>query len=297
MMIKSILLSTALVFSLGFVNAQTIPNADFENWTNAGSYENPDGWGTFNPATSIMSVYTATKGTPGSSGASYLKLTSKMVATTVVNGMAVSGTINTSTMSFAGFPMTGRPTSLNGKWQHMIYGNSQGMISVTLSRWDAGTSTQVIVGGGNVDLTGMAMSWANFSIPIHYIEGSNPDTCLIIMQASGDTPAVNDYLWVDNLAFSGSSTGLQHVANSLGDVKAYPNPANETLHIALSLAETQSVKMEILDLAGKVVAAKDCGSLSGVSTQTLEMTALGKGIYFVKVSTTDATEIRKIAVQ
>ncbi|MES2779453.1 MAG: hypothetical protein V4651_06095, partial [Bacteroidota bacterium] len=62
MMIKSILFSTALTLTVIVSNAQTIPNASFESWTNSGTYETPDGWATLNAMTSPASVYTATKG-------------------------------------------------------------------------------------------------------------------------------------------------------------------------------------------------------------------------------------------
>lgn len=53
-----------------------LPNPGFETWTNMGTYENPDGWATLNDLTTMSGIYTATKGTPGSPGSSYLKLTS-----------------------------------------------------------------------------------------------------------------------------------------------------------------------------------------------------------------------------
>ncbi|MBI1836487.1 MAG: hypothetical protein HYR91_04405 [Flavobacteriia bacterium] len=150
-----------------------IPNNGFENWTSMGSYSNPDGWATLNDVTAASSVYTATKGTPGNVGASYLKLTSKTVGPTVVNGIAVSGTINPTTMQpSAGFPYTGQPVSLTGKWQHMIFGSSQGSVSVTLTKWNTTTNQRDIVASGSQTLSGMAMSWASFTINLNYVSGS-----------------------------------------------------------------------------------------------------------------------------
>ena len=51
-----------------------------------------------NNMSSIASVYTAEKGTPGSPGTAYLKLTSKMVGPAVMNGVAVSGVLDSMTM-------------------------------------------------------------------------------------------------------------------------------------------------------------------------------------------------------
>lgn len=95
------------------------------------------------------------------------------------------------------------PANFTGKWQHMIYGSSQGSIQVTLTRWDSGMGMRMPkLLQGNVTLSGMAITWANFTIPLTYTDGNNPGFCIIVMKASGSNPTNNDYLWVDNLAFS-----------------------------------------------------------------------------------------------
>lgn len=91
---KTIIFTIAvLTASINNIFAQ-IPNSGFETWMSMGTYENPDGWATPNDFTTSAGVYTAEKGTPGSPGSSYLKLTSKTVGSTVVNGIAVSGVID-----------------------------------------------------------------------------------------------------------------------------------------------------------------------------------------------------------
>ena len=97
-------LAIASFFLLLDSNAQTIPNGGFENWSMPNGYNVPDSWATLNDLTAPLTVYTCTKGTPGSPGASYLKLTSKSVAGIgVVPGVAVSGSLNSSSFFiFAG---------------------------------------------------------------------------------------------------------------------------------------------------------------------------------------------------
>ncbi len=172
-----------------------IPNSGFENWTAVSTYSVPNGWGTLNNTTTLAGVYTVTKATPGSPGASYMKITSKTVATSVVGGIAVSGVLDSMTMMpKSGFAYNMRPANFTGKWQHMIYGSSQGSIQVTLTRWDSGMGMRMPVASGNVTLSGMAMAWANFTIPLTYTDGNNPDSCIIVMKASGSNPTNNDYL-------------------------------------------------------------------------------------------------------
>lgn len=249
---KNLILGLSLLItSTHFAFAQ-IPNSGFETWTNMGSYFNPESWATLNNSTSIMGVYTATKGTPGSPGSSYLKLTSKTVSSSTVNGIAVCGTLDSTTMlPKGGFPMNSRPLNLTGKWQHMIFGSSQGSISVYLTRWDSGTNSQIAVASGSVTLSGMAMSWANFSIPLIYSDGGNPDSCIIFLKASGNNPTNNDYLWVDNLSFTGTVTGV----SSLNPDDHFLSVKDEDgiLNLTVQSKVAEKVQIEILNVNGQLL--------------------------------------------
>lgn len=294
---KTILSIISVVAFIASAMAQ-IPNPGFESFTTVGAYEVPNGWGTMNNTTAIASIYTATKGTPGSPGASYLKLTSKTVSSTVVNGIAVSGVLDSITMMpKSGFAYNMRPASLTGKWQHMIYGSSQGSIQVTLTRWDTGMNMRMPVASGTVTLSGMAMSWANFTIPLTYVDGNNPDTCIIVMKASGSTPTNNDYLWVDNLAFSGSVTGIENHASFVTNMVVFPNPSTETINVNLNLKSSQKVSIELTDITGKLILTKDAGTLTGESKQMLNVTGVSKGTYLVRIVADAGTEVRKIVIE
>ncbi|HSH64298.1 MAG TPA: T9SS type A sorting domain-containing protein, partial [Bacteroidia bacterium] len=246
----------------------------------------------------VASVYTATKGTPGSPGAAYLKLTSKTVSTTVVNGIAVSGVLDSITMMpKTGFAFNTRPANFTGKWQHMIYGSSQGSIQVTLTRWDTGLNQRITVATANQTLSGMAMSWANFTIPFTYLDGNNPDTCIIVLKASGSAPTNNDYLWVDNLAFSGTVTGIEKYDSFLSNMIIYPNPSTESITLNLNLKSPQQITIEITDLTGKLIRSRNVGTLQGETIQTINVSGVAKGTYTMRVVGEQGIEVRKIILE
>jgi hypothetical protein len=186
-------------------NAQnTIPNNGFENWTSMGTYNNPEAWSCLNDMTATMSTYTCLKGTPGSVGSAYLKLSSKTVTGLgVVPGIAVCGTIDAVTMQpTSGFAFSIRPQSFTGKWQYMASGADQGFIGVALTKWNTTSMMRDTVAYAYQALSGMAMSWANFTIPMTYMNGDDPDSCIIILSASraNNVAAVaGSYLYVDEL--------------------------------------------------------------------------------------------------
>ena len=275
-----------------------IPNFSFENWTSIGSYEVPNQWGTLNNTTKTFSVYTATKATPGNPGNYYLKITSTTIGTSVAPGIAVSGVLDSINMKAkSGFPYSMQPAAFTGRWQHMIYGTSQGSLRAVLTKWNTGLNKRDTIALAAQLLSGMAMSWANFSINFVYFSGVAPDSCIIDLRASGNTPTDQDYLWVDNLAFTGSVAGINNQKSLLNYILMYPNPATEEIKISLNLKKAQTIKFEILDITGKVIFSKNADTPLGESLQTISVAELVKGIYFIKVLGEESSEIRKIVIQ
>ncbi len=295
---KLILCTSIAVLAVSNLSVAQIPNSGFESWTNMGTYSNPDGWGTMNNTTAIASVFTATKGTPGNPGTAYLMLTSQTVGAAVVNGIAVSGKLDSITMQpISGFAFNQRPQKFTGKWQHMIYGSSQGSISVKLTKWNIGTNSRETVATANQALSGMAMSWAAFTINFTYLTGNAPDTCIIVLKASGSSPTVDDYLWVDNLAFTGVVAGIENQKNFLNNILIYPNPSSKNIIVNLNLKTAEETTFDLLDLTGKIISSKTETLPQGESTQTIDISGIAKGSYLLKVNTKMGTETRKVIVE
>jgi Secretion system C-terminal sorting domain len=288
--------SLALVLITSSAVAQ-IPNNGFENWSTMGTYENPDSWGTLNNTTAMASVFTATKGTPGSPGASYLKLTSLTIGPGVVNGIAVSGVLDTIAMlPKSGFAYTTRSANFTGKWQHMIFGSSQGGITVLLTQWNTSLNKRDTVAIANQTLSGMAMSWANFTIPFTYFNGNNPDSCIIFLRASGSAPTNNDYLWVDNLGFSGVVTGVNETDSYITNVSAFPNPASSHINLTFELKEVQNVNLSMADITGKIIYSKDLEVVHGVKNEVISCDGISKGTYFITLHTVNGSLTQKVVL-
>lgn len=295
---KKFILSCVSVVALSVTSIAQIPNSGFESWTTSGTYTNPTSWGTMNNTTATYSIYTASAGTPGSPGTSYLKLTSKTVGTGVVNGIAVSGVLDSISMKAkSGFAFNMQPVSLTGKWQHMIYGSSQGSVKAVLTKWNMGLNKRDTIAIASQALAGMAMSWTNFTINFTYLNGQIPDSCIIDLRASGSNPTNNDYLWVDNLAFNGSVTGIENKEPFLNNLVVFPNPSSETININLNLKSAQKVSIELTDITGKLILTKDVGIIQGESTHTLNLNNISKGSYLVSVISEKGTEVRKIVIE
>lgn len=296
MNLKLTLASTFLLLTCTII-AQ-IPNSGFETWESVSGHLNPASWGTMNNTTAQYSIYTATKGTPGSPGTSYLKLTTKVVNGVKVNGIAVSGVLDSITKQpISGFPYTDRPQSFKGKWQHMIYGSSQGSLNVKLTRWDSIAGQRETVAIANQVLSGMAMAWANFTINFTYQSNYNPDTCIITLKASGTNPTANDYLWVDNLSFYGLVVGISEQNNSNNKINIFPNPCSEKLNLSIYVEKSSNISIQLYDIEGKIIQFDDFGVQQGTIEKSISVDNLAKGKYFINVINNGISTVKPFVIE
>jgi hypothetical protein len=75
----------------------------------------------------------------------------------------------------------------------------------------------------------------------------------------------------------------------------YPNPANQTVYIALTFDRTEDVRAELLDVTGKVMRSN---MLSGRDMNVrMDVDNLSTGVYLVRVSTSRGSAVRKLMVR
>ncbi|MBC7412482.1 MAG: T9SS type A sorting domain-containing protein [Bacteroidia bacterium] len=298
---KAIILSIGTVVSVTVSAMAQIPNNSFETWMSMGTYSDPMDWDQLNAMTSSAGVYTAIKGTGGATnaGTSYLKLTSKTVTGMgVMPGVALSGIIDMATFKpKSGFANTQRPVSLSGSWQHMANGNDAGFAAVYLTKWNATMMMRDTIAIGLQSLTGMVMSWTMFNINLTYTSSATPDSAVIILSASGTTPVAGSYLYVDNLSFVGSVTGLNTISNYISSISAYPNPSTEKLTVTFNAIKNTTVQLHLMDLTGKLITEVNTDKSQGQHTAIISTKELAKGAYLLKIIANDAVETKKIIVE
>lgn len=264
-----------------------------------GTYNNPDDWSSLNDQTAPSSIYTCLKGTPGVVGSAYIKLISKTVTGMgVVPAIAVSGTLDMITrQAMSGFAFNERPESFAGKWQYMAYGSDQGFIAVALTKWNSMMMQRDTVAMVYHTLPGMVMSWANFSIPLVYMSGDTPDSCIIVLsasQANGAPAAANSYLYADEIGFTGLVAGVKSDEMSK-NISFSPNPFKEVVNLNFSKLSNLPFSLEIYDLLGNKVKAMDQTEISAYTT--IQTSNLSKGVYMLHIHTSSGTISKKIIKQ
>ncbi len=282
-----------------------IPNASFETWTAHTGYDTPDSWGNTNSLTSMASVYNCEKGTGGATGAGsfYLKLTSKTVLTAVIPGVAVTGTISLSGTTYGvsgGFACTTRPQNLTGSWQYQASGADHAQIVVLLSKWNTTLHRKDTVAFTTYAVPGLPTTqttWATFTIPLTYRSGKYPDSAMILASSSATTPVAGSYLYLDNLAFSGTvATGVEQVTEHQ-ETTIYPNPAKDNTTISYYSLFNGNVNIYVTDIAGHAVKNITAPVVYGANNIPIEFIGLFKGNYIVTIADEIGMESKKLILE
>ena len=89
-------------------------------------------------------------------------------------------------------------------------------------------------------------------------------------------------------------SGIGDLSGNTPEVLVYPNPANKTLHIECE--QPGEVVLKLVDPAGKIVFEKTALGRTGHLHETLDVSGIAKGIYFLELDMEGKKLTRKIAV-
>lgn len=295
--------------------AQTVQNGGFETWTNLLVFMEPQGYVTSNYA----SVLLGTGGLPranvsrsstkhGGSYAAKLESYAQNVGdTTGVPGLMITGALDLVTATIKpGIPISGgRPTELRGYYKY-AEGNKpdSGIISVILTKFNPLAGGLNIVGVGasifsNVD------SFINFSVPIIYATGDEPDTVILIMgtttiigldSASLTSAPVGSILYVDDLTFFGSAPNAVGSVDKLIDASLYPNPSVDLINVDYLQVNASEVNIKLLSIDGRKVYEETKFSSAGKQTISINVANIDAGMYQLVVSTMDGRISKGVAI-
>ncbi|HNS11461.1 MAG TPA: PCMD domain-containing protein [Bacteroidia bacterium] len=270
----TILLFSFITFITELQAQNPLPNASFENWSNFGIYEDPDNWNTLNSSTAVLGVLTCLKATGADthSGTNAIKLTTKNVIGQNANGIATTGTINTSTQTISGgIAYTGRPDSIAGWYKYTSVGGDNGFVAFVLL--DASNDT---IGFANFTTPAATVSnYTYFSMAINYFNSGTPTLSRCLLSSSaGFTAVINSTMFIDDLRLISNSTDLKEDPAYVENMVHYSASSGT---IALHSPSGNIKKIELLDISGKYLTAYNVFSQKA----EFELPQLAAGIYII----------------
>jgi hypothetical protein len=323
---KKILFAVLFVASLGVINAQQLPNSDFETWSGA----NPTSWNDLNYSGLSFGTNSLTKSTDAHSGSSAMKVAVSPINPTIkillqmsgalpdslsyildapIPGMATNGTVDLVSLLPViggllegefdismitelgkaitdGLTLTQKPVKIAVYAKATIENETDMMATLALVYSGTGEDRQVI--GFGVGSIGASTTYEEIVADIMYTDPTATPSELIVLFAaiSATQTAVAPYSYM--IVDDLIIDYSSGISNvKLSDVSIYPNPAKEVLNIKTSATKYE---IEVVDVLGRVVITEN-------SKPTINISDLTKGVYFVKVTQNGTTNTEKIVVE
>ncbi|TXC78348.1 T9SS type A sorting domain-containing protein [Luteibaculum oceani] len=167
-----------------------------------------------------------------------------------------------------------RPQYLNGHFKYITStynGLATGLISVALTK--NGNADTIATGSFQFDST---LSYAPFQVELQYLSNEIPDSVHIIITNAYTHCMYNvvcNLLYLDDLSFSGTTSGLKDHLLSDAEIDIYPNPTNTFLNYK-STADIHGIS--VMDSRGRTINYKPN------KENRIDVSALNPGVYFVQ---------------
>ncbi|MEY3443082.1 MAG: hypothetical protein RLZZ519_1363, partial [Bacteroidota bacterium] len=180
------------------------------------------------------------------------------------------------------------------------YPDSSGNFSIIVVNTSAGNnlSYQWTFGDG---------SSSTQAYPQHTYNG--PGTYVVCVTVTSNTPQCTD-TYCDSLVvvnkvatpftinvIANGATSVNPSQNTAANVSVYPNPARDFLQVDVTLTESSSVGVSLMDLSGRIVATENVGELNsgknGIRLQTQDLPA---GLYLARVTTGNGQSTQKVMI-
>ncbi|MBW8048907.1 MAG: T9SS type A sorting domain-containing protein [Cytophagales bacterium] len=91
-------------------------------------------------------------------------------------------------------------------------------------------------------------------------------------------------------------TGLSQTYNADQSIRLYPNPNEGVFTISFTGFENENISLTIIGLHGRTVISKEL-TVNDELTEEVDISDLSKGMYFLKVNSSDNVFIKKILVE
>lgn len=149
-----------------------------------------------------------------------------------------------------------------------VFTNSS--VNFTASQWNFGDGT----------------AFSNATNPVHAYTADG--TYTVVLVAYNDCGSDSDTLQVNIFG-----TGVRELTHG-ETLSVFPNPTQDQVTVDFTDARTQSLKVQVVDVAGQVIFSQSMGTFNGRFKQTIDMAGVSAGVYFVQLITDNDTITRKL---
>lgn len=317
------LLGFALLF-FGKVEAQSIPNPGFENWSTI-TFDNPEFWVTLNPLSTFpfnnpISAYQTT-GADAYSGSYALKVKTIVLSNNPlpgslpdVLGVAFAGTATDISNVINGYSYSGRPDTMTFYYKYIPQSGDSGLCYVSFTRYDALLDSTILIGDGFYPMDTLTSNFTNAIIAIDYYNSDIPDTASItFLSSASSSPIPDSYLIVDELMFSDALPTVSQIEQDTLLYDLYSVTSAQTVSVnVVSWNDDTNLSGATVDISTNYQSGEDSLSFTSMfgitgsfSTSTGTLTLSGAATFdnyktvlrtvkYKHYSATTTTSVRKV---
>jgi len=252
------------------LQAQGLPEADFENWTEINGYEEPGGptqefWGTNNKLSLLGGgPLTTFKETEDVYAGQYsVRLVSTLwdlqpqplgIPAILASGFFEANIADVTQSFRLGRPWSSRPSRFKGYYKYLPQGGDQCAIYARLTRYNESTGLQDTIGEASLSVFDTMADYAAFDLEIEYRSEETPDTITIVFTPSayGQDFQIgeNSTLLIDDVSLSYGGVDIAIVGENQS-LQTYPNPSTGAFRLRGNISNFD--KISIYDQSGQLV--------------------------------------------
>lgn len=309
---KTNLLFTAafLVLFLYSVNAQVIPNFNFENWVN-GPNAAPSGWS--DKGSNHAGFYPVIQTTDKYLGTYAVKIENKVDATDTTKGEMWTTRPGGSEGFGPAFSVSTRYDNLKGFYKYTPLNGDSAQFIVFITKTGFVGPWGNLLAWGQANL-GTALTYTPFSVGYldsltNFYYNDNiivPDSAYINLMAYKSIdgtnydlgPLGNSILFVDALNFNTYLTGINKNMDITSDFKLFPSVNDGNFTVNFRTSESEYTTIKIYDLNGREIVNLFSGILNADSHEfSYNVPVLENGNYLFAISSGKGYRAEKICVQ
>jgi hypothetical protein len=88
--------------------------------------------------------------------------------------------------------------------------------------------------------------------------------------------------------------GLEKLNNTNEMYSVFPNPTSGKLTVQSNFNKNTQVTLEVIDVVGKIILKQNIGFTANDNTHTLNLSAMQDGLYIVRLTSSEGTQLIRI---
>lgn len=130
--------------------------------------------------------------------------------------------------------------------------------------------------------------WSNTTNPTHTYVGDGTFTVVLTVGNDCGSITINQQVTI-------VGTGIETLADGTS-LELYPNPTSDVINLAFNGSKTQNLTVRVVNTNGQLVYTDAVGQYAGQYKNTIDLSQVAKGVYFVQLITDQGTINRKVVL-